>query len=68
MGFKNIEAVCLFGYGGSVLPETDIHLLADDLPEQPLWRDGDNLFFYANNSMELSTSNRMMDEHNIPTL
>ena len=47
MGFKNIEAVRLFGYGGSVLPETDIHLLADDLPEQPLWRDGDNLFFYA---------------------
>ena len=47
MGFKNPDAVRLFGYGGSVLPETDIHLLADDLPEQPLWRDGDNLFFYA---------------------
>ena len=28
----------------------------------------ENLFFYANNSMELATSNRMMDEHNIPTL
>jgi redox-sensing transcriptional repressor len=28
----------------------------------------ENLFFYANNSMELSTSNRMMDEHNLPTL
>lgn len=47
MGFNDIEAVRLFGYGGSVLPERDIHLLADDLPEQPLWRDGTNLFFYA---------------------
>ena len=28
----------------------------------------ENLFFYANNSMELATSSRMMDEHNIPTL
>ena len=28
----------------------------------------ENLFFYANNSMELATSNRMMDEHNLPTL
>ena len=28
----------------------------------------ENLFFYANNSLELATSNRMMDEHNLPTL
>ena len=28
----------------------------------------ENLFFYANNSMELATSSRMMDEHNLPTL
>lgn len=47
MGFKNPQAVRLFGYGGAVLPETNIHELADDLPEQPLWREGNNLLFYA---------------------
>lgn len=28
----------------------------------------ENLFFYANNSMELAASNRIIDEHNLPTL
>ena len=47
MGFKDLQAVRLFGYGGAVLPETNIQELTDDLPEQPLWREGDNLLFYA---------------------
>lgn len=47
MGFRNPEKVRLFGYGGHVLPEKNIHELPDDLPEVPLWREQDYLLFYA---------------------
>jgi hypothetical protein len=36
MGFKNPDKVRLYGYGGEILPETNIHLLPDDLCEVPL--------------------------------
>ena len=36
VGFKNPSKVRLYGYGGAVLPETGLHNLTDDLPEQPL--------------------------------
>lgn len=46
MGFKDPSKVRLFGYGGAVLPETNIQDLKDDLPEQPLWpADGCFLFY-----------------------
>ena len=47
MGFKDPQAVRLFGYGGAVLPETNLQNLTDDLPEQPLWSVGNDLLFYA---------------------
>ena len=47
MGFNDPQAVRLFGYGGAVLPETNLHNLTDDLPEQPLWLVGNDLLFYA---------------------
>ena len=52
MGFSNPGSVRLFGYGGAALPETDLKGLPDDLPEQPLWREGDNLLFYARGPVE----------------
>ena len=47
MGFKDPSKVRLFGYGGAVLPETDLQDLTDDLPEQPMWRGKDYMLFYA---------------------
>ena len=47
MGFSDPSKVRLFGYGGAVLPETDIQNLTDDLPEQPLWRGDGYMLFYG---------------------
>ena len=47
MGFSDPSKVRLFGYGGAVLPETDIQNLTDDLPEQPLWRGDSYMLFYG---------------------
>lgn len=47
MGFKDPAKVRLFGYGGAVLPETNLQDLTDDLPEQPLWRGSNYLLFYG---------------------
>lgn len=51
MGFKNIDKVRLYGYGGNILPETNIHTLPDDLCEVPLWRESGRLLFYANGTV-----------------
>ena len=47
MGFKDPSKVRLFGYGGAVLPETNLQDLTDDLPEQPLYNAGDYMLFYG---------------------
>lgn len=47
MGFKDPSKVRLFGYGGAVLPETNLQDLTDDLPEQALWRGNGYVLFYA---------------------
>lgn len=47
MGFEEPAKVKLFGYGGAVLPETNLQNLTDDLPEQPLWRAQGFALFYA---------------------
>ena len=47
MGFKDIEKVRIYGYGGNVLPEQNIHTLPDDLCEVPFLREGSRLLFYA---------------------
>lgn len=47
MGFKNPSKVRLYGYGGALLPETNIQNIVDDLPQQPLWREKDYMLFYA---------------------
>ena len=48
MGFKDPAKVRLYGYGGHILPETDLSSLPDDLVEVPLWRGMWSLLFYAN--------------------
>ena len=52
MGFNDPQAVRLFGYGGAVLPETNLQNLTDDLPEQALWQEGSDLLFYAKGPVE----------------
>ena len=47
MGFSDPSKVRLFGYGGAVLPETNLQGLTDDLPEQPLWRADKYMLFYG---------------------
>lgn len=52
MGFTNPSKVRLFGYGGHILPETNITAIADDLQEVPLWRNNGNVLFYANGTIK----------------
>ena len=47
LGFKDPSKVRLYGYGGALLPETNLHELTDDLPEQQLWRADSYMLFYA---------------------
>lgn len=51
MGFKNPDKVRLFGYGGHLLPEKNIHNVTDDLKEVPLWRENSYMLFYANGTI-----------------
>lgn len=56
MGFGDPSRVRLFGYGGNILPEKNIHNIVDDLCEVPLWRTGDKVLFYANGPVSWSYS------------
>ena len=47
MGFNDPSKVRLFGYGGAVLPETNLQDLTDDLPEQALWRGDSYMLFFG---------------------
>ena len=51
MGFSSPEKVRLFGYGGHILPETNLHAIIDDLKEVPLWREDGYMLFYANGTV-----------------
>ena len=65
MGFTNPSKVRLFGYGGHILPETNIASIADDLQEIPLWRNKSNLLFYANGTIKWKyQSNAFVHEQN----
>ena len=66
MGFKNPEKVRLFGYGGRVLPETNIHQQPDDLQEIPLWRESGYVLFFANGTIRWEYSNgRFVHRQNV---
>ncbi len=47
MGFKDPSKVRLFGYGGNILPRTQLDRLPDDIPEVPLWRENGYSLFFA---------------------
>ena len=47
LGFSDPSKVRLFGYGGAVLPETNLQDLTDDVPEQPMWRGDGYMLFYG---------------------
>lgn len=66
MGFKNPKEVRLYGYGGALLPESNIHELTDDLPEQPLWRGSDYMLFYGQGPQSWSLNNGIY-EHKVNT-
>ena len=51
MGFNDPSRVRLFGYGGRILPEKNLHNLPDDLQEIPLWREKDYVLFFANGTV-----------------
>lgn len=57
MGFADPSKVRLFGYGGAVLPETDIQNLIDDLPEQALWHTSGAVLFYAQGPVSWTREN-----------
>lgn len=57
MGFANPSKVRLYGYGGHILPETDLASLPDDLVEVPLWRENGYVLFYANGTIKWEYNN-----------
>lgn len=66
LGFKNPSKVRLFGYGGGILPEKDIHKLTDDLKEVPLWRENGYMLFYANGTVRWEySSGRYIHKQNV---
>ncbi len=66
MGFSNPDKVRLFGYGGHMLPETNLQNLSDDLQEVPMWREKDYVLFYANGTVRWEYSkNRFVHKQNI---
>lgn len=54
MGFNDPSKVRLYGYGGTLLPETGLEDMIDDLSEIPLWRVGGELLFYARGPLSWS--------------
>ena len=66
MGFSDPSKVRLFGYGGAVLPETNLQDLTDDLPEQPLWRGSNYMLFYAQGPVSWKKTSKGY-EHEINT-
>lgn len=66
MGFRNPDKVRLFGYGGRILPEMNIHRQPDDLKEIPLWREDDYMLFYANGTIRWEYNNgRFVHRQNV---
>lgn len=66
MGFNNPERVRLFGYGGRILPEKNLHSLPDDLKEIPLWREKDYVLFFANGTVRWEySSGRFIHSQNV---
>ena len=57
MGFATPSKVRLYGYGGHILPETDLASLPDDLVELPLWRENGYMLFYANGTIKWEYNN-----------
>ena len=66
MGFSDPSKVRLFGYGGAVLPETDLQDLTDDLPEQPMWRGDSYMLFYGQGPVSWKKTSQGY-EHNVNT-
>ena len=66
MGFKDPTKVRLYGYGGHILPETDLASLPDDLVEVPLWREMWYMLFYANATVKWEyNSGRYVHSQNV---
>lgn len=51
MGFNNPEKVRLYGQGGRMLAEKNIHECVDDLKEVPLYRRASDVLFYAHGTV-----------------
>ncbi len=54
LGFGNPSKVKVYGYGGALLPETNLQNLPDDLSATPVMYDGSRLLFYAQGPEKLS--------------
>lgn len=67
MGFSDPSKVRLYGYGGAVLPETNIHDLSDDLPQQPLWQGNGYVLFYAQGPVSWKYDTRKGYVHEVNT-
>ncbi len=55
MGFKELDKVRVFGYGGHLLPEYDLNKLPEDLPQVPVFRNEDGgILFWGNGTVSYS--------------
>ena len=64
MGFQDPSKVRLYGYGGAVLDEINLEKMPDDMCEIPLWRDGENILFYAKGPLSWKMNSSGLYEHN----
>lgn len=60
LGFSDPSKVRVCGYGGKLLPETNIQNLIDDLPVQPVWHEGQKLLFYGQ-----GPENQLLNTNNV---
>jgi len=72
MGFSNMSSIGIFGYGG-LLPKTAGEVIADDMPERPVYKvdansnsvfdSGDYLLFYADGPHTINYSTSVDASH-----
>lgn len=46
-GFSNPEKVGVYGFGGAILPEDLSRIYTHDLAQVPIYREGENIYFYG---------------------
>lgn len=63
LGFSDMAKVKIYGYGGAMISETMGDGYIDDLPQLPVYNDGDKIVFYAQGPVSWEYSGASMVRH-----